>query len=70
MAGRTPPRAGTHRDFVAVEGARTLLMPDRPGNNRVDSFHNLMANPKVGLLFSGPWASAFAAGERHRAPNN
>jgi PPOX class probable FMN-dependent enzyme len=40
--------------FVAVEGSRTLLMPERPGNNRVDSFHNLMANPKVGLLFFVP----------------
>jgi predicted pyridoxine 5'-phosphate oxidase superfamily flavin-nucleotide-binding protein len=29
-------------------------VPDRPGNNRVDSFHNIMANPKVGLLFLVP----------------
>jgi len=40
--------------FVAVEGPRTLLMPDRPGNNRVDSFNNVIANPKVGLLFLVP----------------
>ena len=40
--------------FVLVEGPRTLLIPDRPGNNRVDSFHNLMTNPKVGLLFLVP----------------
>jgi hypothetical protein len=40
--------------FVTVEGSRTLLMPERPGNNRVDSFHNLMANPKVGLIFFVP----------------
>src|SRR4249920_3178390 len=40
--------------FVAVEGSRTLLMPERPGNNRVDSSHNLLANPKVGLLFFVP----------------
>ena len=25
-----------------------------PGNNRVDSFHNLIANPKIGILFLGP----------------
>ncbi len=29
-------------------------MPNRPGNNRVDSFHNLLTNPKVGLLFLVP----------------
>lgn len=40
--------------FVVVEGERTLLIPDRPGNNRVDSFHNLVTNPKVGLLFFVP----------------
>jgi PPOX class probable FMN-dependent enzyme len=40
--------------FVAVEGPHTLIVPDRPGNNRVDSFHNVIANPKVGLLFLVP----------------
>jgi PPOX class probable FMN-dependent enzyme len=40
--------------FVAVDGPHTLLVPDRPGNNRVDSFHNVVANPKVGLLFLVP----------------
>jgi PPOX class probable FMN-dependent enzyme len=40
--------------FVIVEGPRTLLVPDRPRNNRVDSFHNLIINPKVGLLFLVP----------------
>ena len=40
--------------FVAVDGPRRLLLPDRPGNNRVDSFRNVVANPKVGLLFLVP----------------
>ena len=40
--------------FVAVEDSQTLLLPDRPGNNRCDSFHNVVANPKVGLLFLVP----------------
>jgi uncharacterized protein len=40
--------------FVVVEGERTLLVPDRPGNNRVDSFHNVVTNPRVGLLFLVP----------------
>jgi predicted pyridoxine 5'-phosphate oxidase superfamily flavin-nucleotide-binding protein len=29
-------------------------MPDRPGNNRVDSFRNLVVNPKIGMLFFVP----------------
>jgi PPOX class probable FMN-dependent enzyme len=45
---------GDSPGFVVVEDPRTLLVPDRPGNNRVDSFHNIMANPKVGLLFLVP----------------
>jgi len=40
--------------FVTVEDDTTLLMPDRPGNNRVDSFKNLIANPKIGMLFFVP----------------
>lgn len=40
--------------FVTVNGPRTLLVPDRPGNNRVDSFKNVVVNPKVGLLFLMP----------------
>ena len=40
--------------FVTVEDSRRLLVPDRPGNNRVDSFHNVMSNPKVGILFLLP----------------
>jgi PPOX class probable FMN-dependent enzyme len=40
--------------FVSVEDPHTLLVPDRPGNNRVDSFSNLMVNPKVGMLFLIP----------------
>jgi uncharacterized protein len=40
--------------FVGVEEPRTLLVPDRPGNNRVDSFNNVITNPKVGLLFLVP----------------
>jgi PPOX class probable FMN-dependent enzyme len=32
----------------------TLLLPDRPGNNRVDSYGNVVANPGVGLIFFVP----------------
>lgn len=40
--------------FVQVADDRTLLLPDRPGNNRVDSLSNLAANPRLGLLFFVP----------------
>lgn len=40
--------------FVRVEDAGTLLLPDRPGNNRLDTLTNLLANPAIGLLFLIP----------------
>lgn len=40
--------------FAVVDSPKTLLIPDRPGNNRCDSFHNVLSNPRVGLLFLVP----------------
>ncbi len=40
--------------FVAVLDDRTLLVPDRPGNNRLDGMRNVLQNPQVGLLFMIP----------------
>jgi hypothetical protein len=40
--------------FVAVEDERTLLIPDRAGNNRIDTLRNILADPRVGLLFLVP----------------
>ncbi|UOK69559.1 pyridoxamine 5'-phosphate oxidase family protein [Ancylobacter polymorphus] len=40
--------------FVVVEDPSTLLLPDRPGNNRLDTLTNLIGNPAVGLLFLIP----------------
>lgn len=40
--------------FVAVLDDRTLLIPDRPGNNRVDTMSNMVENPHIGLLFLVP----------------
>jgi PPOX class probable FMN-dependent enzyme len=40
--------------FVVVEDEKTLLIPDRRGNNRVDSLRNIVANPRVALLFLVP----------------
>jgi PPOX class probable FMN-dependent enzyme len=52
LADATP--RGGDPGFVQVADERTLLMPDRPGNNRIDSLTNLAANPGVGLLFLIP----------------
>ncbi len=40
--------------FVKVADDNTLLIPDRRGNNRLDTLRNLVNNPAVGLLFLVP----------------
>ena len=40
--------------FVQLLDDRTLLIPDRPGNNRIDGMRNLLINPKVGIIFMVP----------------
>ncbi|MES2423054.1 MAG: pyridoxamine 5'-phosphate oxidase family protein [Pseudomonadota bacterium] len=40
--------------FVVVENSTTLLLPERRGNNRADSLHNLLADPRMALLFLIP----------------
>jgi PPOX class probable FMN-dependent enzyme len=40
--------------FVRVADAKTLLIPDRRGNNRIDSLRNLLHDPRVSLLFLIP----------------
>ncbi len=40
--------------FVKVLDEKTLLLPDRPGNNQVDSLQNIVENPCIGLLFFVP----------------
>ena len=40
--------------FVAVLDDRTVLLPDRRGNNRADSLRNVLENPYVGMLFMIP----------------
>ncbi len=40
--------------FVKILDDRTLLIPDRPGNNQVDSLQNIIHHPVVGLLFFVP----------------
>lgn len=45
---------GDHAGFVKCLDASTLAIPDRRGNRRVDTFHNLLQNPGVGLIFFVP----------------
>jgi PPOX class probable FMN-dependent enzyme len=40
--------------FVQVLDDATLLVPDRPGNNRADSYQNIVLHPGVGLIFFVP----------------
>jgi PPOX class probable FMN-dependent enzyme len=47
------PRGG-EPGFCRVAADRQLLIPDRPGNNRLDSFSNIVANGRIGLLFFVP----------------
>jgi uncharacterized protein len=45
---------GDPAGFVRILDDRTLAIPDRPGNNRLDTLSNILANPNVGLLFIIP----------------
>jgi PPOX class probable FMN-dependent enzyme len=47
------PRGGPP-GFVAVLDDRHVAVPDLGGNNRLDSFANIVANPRAGLLFVVP----------------
>jgi PPOX class probable FMN-dependent enzyme len=54
-AGRADisPR-GDRPGFVQVLDERTLFIPDRPGNNRLDTMSNILEHPQIGLLFIVP----------------
>ena len=45
---------GDRPGFVRVADARTLMIPDRRGNNRIDSLRNIINDPRVALLFLLP----------------
>src|SRR5262252_4857178 len=49
---------GDKPGFVQVaDDGRTLLIPDRRGNNRIDSIKNLVEDPRIGLIFLVPGAN-------------
>lgn len=48
------PRGDRPGDLVRIVDPRRLLMPDRRGNNRIDSLRNILRDPRVALLFLIP----------------
>jgi uncharacterized protein len=40
--------------FVQILDERTLAIPDRPGNNRIDTLRNILRDPRISLLFIVP----------------
>jgi PPOX class probable FMN-dependent enzyme len=45
---------GDPAGFVKILDERTMAIPDRPGNNRIDSFRNIVENPSVAVIFVVP----------------
>lgn len=45
---------GDKAGFVRIETPRTLLMPDRRGNNRIDSLRNIVRDPRCSFMFMVP----------------
>ena len=45
---------GDPAGFVRVADERTVLIPDRRGNTRLDTLRNLVVDPRIGLLFLVP----------------
>ena len=48
------PRGDPAGQFAVVEDERTLLLPDRRGNNRIDSLRNIVADPRVAFCYLLP----------------
>src|ERR1039458_287221 len=47
------PQGGA-RGLVRRLGGKTIAIPDRPGNNRLDGFRNIVRDPRIALLFLIP----------------
>jgi len=45
---------GDKPGFVAILDDNTIAIPDRPGNNRLDTLENILLNPAIGLIFLIP----------------
>ncbi len=55
------PKGDTPGFVVVSDDGKTLMIPDRPGNNRIDGMKNLIEDPRIGLVFFVP-----GAGETYR----
>ncbi|WP_145586361.1 MSMEG_1061 family FMN-dependent PPOX-type flavoprotein [Yersinia rochesterensis] len=56
---------GGDAGFIHVQDSKTLMLPDRAGNNRLDGIRNLLHNPFVGILFLIPgWTEGFRVNGR------
>jgi PPOX class probable FMN-dependent enzyme len=53
-AGMDCSPRGDAAGFVRVADEKTLMIPDRRGNNRIDSLQNIVSDPRVALLFLIP----------------
>jgi hypothetical protein len=59
------PRGDRSGELVRIADPRTLLLPDRRGNNRVDSLRNILRDPRVALMFLIPgWGNALRVNGR------
>ena len=45
---------GDPAGFIRILDKKTLAIPDRPGNNRIDGMRNLVRDPRIALLFLIP----------------
>ena len=45
---------GDPAGFIRILDDKTLAIPDRPGNNRIDGFRNIVRDPRIALLFLIP----------------
>jgi PPOX class probable FMN-dependent enzyme len=54
----TARRAATWPGFVRIHDDKTLMLPDRRGNNRIDSLRNIVRDPRTALLFLIPGAGS------------
>ena len=56
---------GGEPGFIHVQDSKPLMLPDRPGNNRLDGIRNLLHNPAIGILFLIPnWDEGFRVNGR------
>ena len=54
LGGLDATPRGDPAGFVHIQDAKTLILPDRRGNNRIDSLRNIIGDPRVALLFMVP----------------